>query len=185
MWVEKFKPRVVMDKYSLQNCRIGRIYGDSVDLLLNLNQLGQIMLTLQACPHLISKSGHRFGSFFWKKNDKIPKVKIENNSMQLIYTYLKNFYELYLPNIWRHVWSLNSGTEWLRPYFLNPLIFLKYGLKLKNKKNTFFSNFTKKMALLFLEQLLRGVFVIATPPTMDWGTSEEIGINTPVAWCYL
>ena len=33
--------------------------------------------------------------------------------------------------------------------------------------------FTIKMALLSLEQLLRGVFVIAAPPTMGVGTSEE------------
>ena len=32
---------------------------------------------------------------------------------------------------------------------------------------------TIKMALLSLEQLLRGIFVIAAPPTMGVGTSEE------------
>ena len=118
----------------------------------------------------------------FEKTDKRPKVKIEYNSMQLTYTYLNNFYELYLANIWRHVWSLNCGAVWLRPYSLNPLLFVKYGLKLKNKKNTFFSNFTIKMALLSLEQLLRGVFVIATPPTMDLGTSEEYWHI--IAWFY-
>ena len=103
--------------------------------------------------------------------------------MQLTYTYLNDFYELYLANIWRHVWSLNCGTVWLRPYSLNSLLLVKYGLKLKNKQNTFFSNFTLKMALLSLEQLLRGVFVIAMPPTMDLGTSEEYWHNL-VGWFY-
>ena len=32
------------------------------------------------------------------------------------------------------------------------------------------------MALLSLEQLLRGVFVIAVTPTMGVGTSEGIGV---------
>ena len=44
-------------------------------------------------------------------------------------------------------------------------------------RTTFMSNFTIKMALLSLEQLLRGVFVIAIPPTMDLGTSEEYWHN--------
>ena len=35
------------------------------------------------------------------------------------------------------------------------------------------SPFTIKMALLSLEQLLRGVFVIAVPPTMGVGTFQE------------
>ena len=45
-----------------------------------------------------------------------------------------------------------------------------------NKYNVFLSNFAIKVALLSLEQLLKGVFVIAAPPTMGVGTSEEYGV---------
>ena len=56
---------------------------------------------------------------------------------------------------------------------------LSFELKLDylNKYN-FLSNFTLKMALLSLEQLLRGVFVIAVPPTMGVGTSEEYRLTS-------
>ena len=40
------------------------------------------------------------------------------------------------------------------------------------------------MALLYLEQLLRGVFVIAVPPTMGVGKFEEYH-HTSIVWFYL
>ena len=55
---------------------------------------------------------------------------------------------------------------------------------MNNKYYNFLSSCTIKMELLPLEQLLRGVFVIAAAPTMVVGTSEKY-LCTSVGWFYL
>ena len=117
--MKKYKLWVVMDRYSIQNCRLDRIYGDSVDCgftsgLTLFESAGWNHDHLTSLSPLDFKKWTSFWFILLKKmtKDQNWKLKTIACSSPIRITYLNNFYELYLANIWRHVWSLNCGTVW-------------------------------------------------------------------------
>ena len=162
-----------MDKYSIQNCRLGRIYGDIVEcgftsgLTVFESAAGSNHAHLTCLSPLDFNKWTSFWFILLKKITKDQKWKLKTIACSSpIRIWIHNFYELYLANIWRHVWSLNCGhIAWILYCLINMV-----SSWITNR------NFTIKMALLSLEQLLWGVFVIAVSSTIDVGTPLDDSI---------